>query len=149
MGGADSAVDDATTDIFFLESAFFAPGVIVGSPVVLASARIPLIVSSAAWIFAATQADWIVHTIDTRHMGAGRRSDRGVRRASGAQSCKLRLGACSGVLVLRCSGQDRAGKNRRLQVFQRQGDEFLVTPPSYRFDITIEKTDRKVARVYA
>ncbi len=29
MGGADSAVDDATTDIF-LESAFFAPGVIVG-----------------------------------------------------------------------------------------------------------------------
>jgi phenylalanyl-tRNA synthetase beta chain len=28
-GGADSAVDDTTTDIF-LESAFFAPGVIVG-----------------------------------------------------------------------------------------------------------------------
>lgn len=59
MGGADSAVDDATTDIF-LESAFFSPGVIVGKSRRLGSARIPPIVLSAVWISRQRSLPWIV-----------------------------------------------------------------------------------------
>ncbi len=151
MGGADSAVDDTTTDIF-LESAFFAPSVIVGK-----SRRIGFASDSSYRFergvdFAATQVALERATELILDICGGQIES--VTEVSGdlpaRPPVKLRTARVLRVLGISLAADEIAQILKRLgMVFQQQGDEFLVTPPSYRFDIVIEEDlIEEVARVH-
>lgn len=151
MGGADSAVDDATTDIF-LESAFFAPSAIVGKSRRLgfgsdSSYRFERGVDFAATQIALDRATQLILDICGGQAGA-------VSEVQGAlpvrHAVKLRTSRVLRVLGIELGADDIAQILSRLgMVFQRQGDEFSVTPPSYRFDIAIEEDlIEEIARVH-
>ncbi|TAJ76788.1 MAG: phenylalanine--tRNA ligase subunit beta [Gallionellaceae bacterium] len=151
MGGADSAVDDATTDIF-LESAFFAPGVIVGKSRRLgfgsdSSYRFERGVDFAATQIALDRATQLILDICGGQAGAVTevQSALPVRHA-----VKLRTSRVLRVLGIALVADEIAQILSRLgMVFQQRGDEFMVTPPSYRFDIAIEEDlIEEVARVH-
>ncbi|MFA5826423.1 MAG: phenylalanine--tRNA ligase subunit beta [Gallionellaceae bacterium] len=151
MGGADSAVDDATTDIF-LESAFFAPSVIVGKSRRLgfgsdSSYRFERGVDFAATQIALDRATQLILDICGGQAGA-------VTEVQGAlpvrHVVKLRTSRVLRVLGVALAADEIAQILTRLgMVFQQQGDEFSVTPPSYRFDIAIEEDlIEEIARVH-
>lgn len=151
MGGAESAVDDATTDIF-LESAFFAPSVIVGKSRRLgfgsdSSYRFERGVDFAGTEAALDRATQLILDICGGQAGA-------VTEVCGElparHPVKLRTSRVHRVLGIALHGDEIAQILSRLgMVFQRQGEEFSVTPPSYRFDIAIEEDlIEEVARVY-
>jgi phenylalanyl-tRNA synthetase beta chain len=151
MGGADSAVDDATTDIF-LESAFFAPSVIVGKSRRLgfgsdSSYRFERGVDFAATQIALDRATQLILDICGGQAGA-------VTEVQSAlpvrHSVKLRASRVLRVLGIALAADEIAQILARLgMAFERQGDEFMVTPPSYRFDIAIEEDlIEEVARVH-
>jgi len=151
MGGAESAVDDATTEIF-LESAFFAPSVIVGK-----SRRIGFGSDSSYRFergvdFATTQVSLDRATqliLDICGGQAGPVTEvLGILPAR--HSVKLRLSRVKRVLGISLQAQEVAQILACLgMVFQQQGEEFTVTPPSYRFDIAIEEDlIEEVARVH-
>jgi phenylalanyl-tRNA synthetase beta chain len=151
MGGADSAVDDATTDIF-LESAFFAPSVIVGKSRRLgfgsdSSYRFERGVDFAATQIALDRATQLILDICGGQAGA-------VTEVLGAlpvrHPVKLRTSRVLRVLGIALAADEIAQILSRLgMAFQQQGDEFMVTPPSYRFDIAIEEDlIEEVARVH-
>lgn len=151
MGGADSAVDDATTDIF-LESAFFAPGVIVGKSRRLgfgsdSSYRFERGVDFAATQMALDRATQLILDICGGQAGA-------VTEACGElparNPVKLRTARVQRVLGIALQADEIAQILSRLgMAFQRQGEEFSVTSPSYRFDIAIEEDlIEEVARVH-
>jgi phenylalanyl-tRNA synthetase beta chain len=151
MGGADSAVDDATTDIF-LESAFFAPSVIVGKSRQLgfgsdSSYRFERGVDFAATQTALDRATQLILDICGGEAG-------GVTEVSSelpARSpVKLRTARVHRVLgVSLVSDQIAQILSRLGMAIQRQGEDFSVTPPSYRFDIEIEEDlIEEVARVH-
>ncbi|MBK9160225.1 MAG: phenylalanine--tRNA ligase subunit beta [Nitrosomonadales bacterium] len=151
MGGADSAVDDATTDIF-LESAFFAPGVIVGKSRRLgfgsdSSYRFERGVDFAATQIALDRATQLI--VDICGGRAGTASE-ALGELPARQAVKLRSARVRHVLGVELSGAEIAQTLAKLgMTLQQQGDEFLVTPPSYRFDIAIEEDlIEEVARVY-
>lgn len=151
MGGADSAVDDATTDIF-LESAFFVPGVIVGK-----SRRLGFSSDSAYRFergvdFATTQVALDRATqlmLDICGGSAGPltavQSDLPSR-----PPLLLRSSRILRVLGIGLTGEEIAQILSSLgMTFQQQGDDFTVTPPSYRFDIGIEEDlIEEIARVH-
>ncbi|MDD5180032.1 MAG: phenylalanine--tRNA ligase subunit beta [Gallionellaceae bacterium] len=151
MGGAASAVDDATADIF-LESAFFAPGVIVGKSRRLgfgsdSSYRFERGVDFAATQIALDRATQLILDICGGQAGAvtevlGQLPER--------LPVKLRLARVQRVLGLTLDADEIGGILARLNMgFQRTGDTFSVTPPSYRFDIAIEEDlIEEVARVH-
>jgi len=151
MGGADSAVDEATTDIF-LESAFFTPAVIVGKSRRLgfssdSSYRFERGVDFAATRVALDRATQLILDVCGGQAGA-------VTEVSGSlpvrHPVKLRTSRVHRVLGVAMEA-DEIGRilSSLGMVFQRQGDEFSVTPPSYRFDIAIEEDlIEEVARVY-
>ncbi len=151
MGGADSAVDDSTTDIF-LESAFFAPSAIVGKSRRLgfgsdSSYRFERGVDFAATQIALDRATQLILDICGGQAGAVSevQSALPVRHA-----VKLRTSRVLRVLGIALGADEVAQILTRLgMVFQQQGDEFSVTPPSYRFDIAIEEDlIEEVARVH-
>jgi phenylalanyl-tRNA synthetase beta chain len=151
MGGADSAVGDATTDIF-LESAFFSPSVIVGKSRLLgfssdAAYRFERGVDFSGTASALDRATQLILDICGGHAGS-------VTEAQGdlpaRQPVKLRTLRVLRVLGVELNPDEIAQILSRLgMVFQQNGEEFSVTPPSYRFDIAIEEDlIEEVARVY-
>jgi phenylalanyl-tRNA synthetase beta chain len=151
MGGADSAVDEATTDIF-LESAFFAPGVIVGKSRRLgfgsdSSYRFERGVDFAATRAALDRATQLILDICGGQAGC-------VTEVSGElparHPVKLRTSRVHRVLGVALQAVQIAQILSRLgMAFQQNDDEFSVTPPSYRFDISIEEDlIEEVARVH-
>jgi phenylalanyl-tRNA synthetase beta chain len=151
MGGADSAVDDASTDIF-LESAFFSPSVIVGKSRRLgfssdSSYRFERGVDFSATREALDRATQLILDICGGQAGA-------VTEVLGSlparNPVKLRTARVQRVLGVSLEAKEISQLLSRLgMVFQLQGEEFSVTPPSYRFDIAIEEDlIEEVARVY-
>jgi phenylalanyl-tRNA synthetase beta chain len=151
MGGADSAVDEETTDIF-LESAFFAPSVIVGKSRRLgfgsdSSHRFERGVDFAATQTALDRATQLILDICGGQAGAITE----VRGELPARHpVKLRTSRVHRVLGVALKADEIAQILSRLGMQARQtGDEFSVIPPSYRFDIAIEEDlIEEVARVY-
>lgn len=151
MGGADSAVDDCTTSIF-LESAFFAPSAIVGKSRRLgfssdSSYRFERGVDFAATAFALDRATQLILDICGGQAGAVTEviSELPVRHP-----VKLRASRVHRVLGISLQSAQIAQILSRLGMsFQQDGDTFVVTPPSYRFDIEIEEDlVEEVARVH-
>jgi len=151
MGGADSAVSDATVDIF-LESAFFAPGVIVGKSRRLgfgsdSSFRFERGVDFAATRDALDRATQLILDICGGQAGA-------VTEVLGSlperKTVTLRVPRVQRVLGISIDAEEIAQMLSRLgMAAQMSGNEFRVTPPSYRFDINIEEDlIEEAARVY-
>ncbi len=151
MGGADSAVDDATADIF-LESAFFAPGVIVGKSRLLgfgsdSSYRFERGVDFAATVAALDRATQLILDICGGQAGPPTEV---CNTLPARNAVRLRVPRVQRVLGITLSADEIAQILSRLgMALQRQGDEFSVTPPSYRFDIAIEEDlIEEIARVH-
>ncbi len=151
MGGADSAVDEATTDIF-LESAFFAPGVIIGKSRRLgfssdSSYRFERGVDFAVTRVALDRATQLILDICGGQAGSVT-EEQGELPAR--QPVKLRTTRVLRVLGVALKADEIARILTRLgMVFQQHDGEFIVTPPSYRFDIAIEEDlIEEVARVH-
>ncbi|KAF0203668.1 MAG: phenylalanyl-tRNA synthetase beta [Gallionellaceae bacterium] len=155
MGGADSAVDDATSDIF-LESAFFAPSVIVGKSRRLgfgsdSAYRFERGVDFAATQIALDRATQLILDICGGQAGAVTEVQGGlpVRHAVKLRSKRVRR-----VLGVKLSGKTIEKILNRLGMdvwssSNKKSDEFVVTPPSYRFDIAIEEDlIEEIARVH-
>jgi len=151
MGGADSAVDDATTDIF-LESAFFAPGVIVGKSRRLGFGSDSSYRFERGVDFAATQVALDRATQLVLDICGGQAS--GVTEVSSElparHPVKLRTSRVLRVLGVPLQADEIAQILSRLgMLFQQKGEDFSVTPSSYRFDIAIEEDlIEEVARVH-
>ena len=153
MGGEDSGIADSTTDLF-LESAFFAPAAIAGKARNFgfasdASHRYERGVDfdlSRRAIERATQLivdicggqpGPVVETVSAAHLPS-------------RQPVRLRTARAARVLGIRLAAQriEDILKGLGLAV-ARQGDDFLVTPPSFRFDIEIEEDlIEEIARVH-
>ena len=151
MGGADSAVGEATTEIL-LESAFFAPSVIVGKSRRLGFGSDSSYHFERGVDFANTQtaldrATQLILDICGGQAGA-------VTEALGElparKPVKLRVARVHRVLGVALESNEIAQILSRLgMVALQQGDEFSVTPPSYRFDIAIEEDlIEELARVH-
>ena len=151
MGGADSAVTPDTADIL-LEAAFFAPAVIAGKSRVLgfgseSAYRFERGVDYAATMHAMERATALILEICGGSAGpvGAATADLPARKAvsmRGARAQKL--------LGIELKAEAIAGLLRRLNfAFEMRGDEFLVTPPSYRFDLAIEEDFiEEIARIH-
>jgi phenylalanyl-tRNA synthetase beta chain len=151
MGGAESAVDDATADIF-LESAFFAPSVIVGKSRQLgfgsdSSYRFERGVDFASTQIALDRATQLILDICGGEAGAVTEV---LSELPARPAVKLRTARVHRVLGVALTADEIAKILSRLgMAVQRQGEDFSVTPPSYRFDIEIEEDlIEEVARVH-
>jgi len=140
MGGAGSGVETATQDVF-LESAFFAPDAIAGKGRRLAlstdsSHRFERGVDFAATRMALERATQLLLEICGGQAGA-------ITEARGALPARepilLRVSRVKRVLGISLDSAQIAALLQRLQfVFEQQENDFRVTPPSYRFDLTLE-----------
>ena len=151
MGGMDSAVDEATTDIL-LESAFFAPGVIVGKSRRLgfgsdSSYRFERGVDFATTQTALDRATQLILDICGGHAG---QITEVLGHLPARKPVILRVARVQRVLGIAMENSEIAQILSRLgMLVQAQGDEFSVTPPSYRFDIAIEEDlIEELARVH-
>ncbi len=151
MGGADSAVSDTTTDIF-LESAFFSPSVIVGKSRLLgfssdAAYRYERGVDFSGTAAALDRATQLILDICGGQAGAVTEAQ---AELPARPAVKLRTSRVLRVLGVALKADEIAQILSRLgMVFQQKGEEFSVTPPSYRFDIAIEEDlIEEVARVH-
>ena len=151
MGGAASAVGGETQDIL-LESAFFSPDVIAGKPRRLgfssdAAYRFERGVDYAGTRRALERATALVLEICGGAAGP-------VAEASASlparKPVRLRRARARRLLGIDMSAQDIAAILRRLGLaFEQRGEEFHVTPPSYRFDIALEEDlIEEIARIY-
>ena len=140
MGGAGSGVETTTQDVF-LESAFFTPAVIAGKARRLAistdsSHRFERGVDFAATRLALERATQLLLEICVGQAGAITevRGKLPVREA-----ILLRVSRVKRVLGIALDGTQIAALLQRLQFnFERLGEDFSVSPPSYRFDLSIE-----------
>jgi phenylalanyl-tRNA synthetase beta chain len=151
MGGADSAVDDVTSDIF-LESAFFAPSVIVGKSRQLgfgsdSSYRFERGVDFASTRIALDRATQLILDICGGEAGTVTEV---LTELPSRPPVKLRTLRLHRVLGVALTEDEIEQILLRLgMAIQRQDKDFLVTPPSYRFDIAIEEDlIEEVARVH-
>ena len=141
MGGEASSVDNDTNDIL-LESAFFVPGVIVGKSRRLgfgsdSSYRFERGVDYANTQVALDRATQLIldicggnASLATENLGA-----LPVRKI-----IKLRVPRVECVLGVKLDGSEIMQILTRLgMLVKQQNDEMLVTPPTYRFDISIEE----------
>ncbi len=143
MGGEESGISDATTELF-LESAFFAPDAVAGKARALgfssdASYRFERGVDFAATREALERATQLVldicggqagpvtEAIDQSHMPKREAVRLRVRRAEKI----LGIGLGADVAARLFKGLDFQ--------YRREGEVFTVTPPSHRFDIAIEE----------
>ncbi|MFA6015727.1 MAG: phenylalanine--tRNA ligase subunit beta [Gallionellaceae bacterium] len=151
MGGANSAVDDSTTDIF-LESAYFAPAVIVGKTRRLgfgsdSAYRFERGVDFAATQIALNRATQLILDICGGQAGAVTEV---LNELPLRQAVKLRIPRVERVLGVTLPENEITQILVRLGMkLQQQAAEYLVTPPSYRFDIAIEEDlIEEIARVH-
>lgn len=151
MGGAETAVDDSTRDIF-LESAFFSVDAIVGR-----ARRLGLSTDSSHRFergvdYAATRAclERATQLIVDICGGAAGPIVEVVSTLPVRTPIRLRLARARKVLGVELANKDIQTLLGRLQLaLETQGDDFLVTPPSYRFDLAIEEDlIEEIARLY-
>ncbi len=151
MGGAGSAVATNTQNVL-LEAAFFVPAVIAGKSRVLgfgseSAYRFERGVDFAATAYALERATGLVQEICGGQAGP-------VCAAQAAlpprQPVRLRAARARRVLGIELGDDKIAGLFARLGFkCERRDGEFLVTPPSYRFDISIEEDlIEEAARIY-
>jgi phenylalanyl-tRNA synthetase beta chain len=141
MGGASTAVSDATTDVF-LESAFFAPAAIAGRARRLAlstdsSYRFERGVDFDATRVCLERATALI--LEICGGNAGEISEQ-VGQLPARNAVRLRVTKAADVLGIALDQARIAELLTRLQFgLKKTDDGFLVTPPSYRFDIAIEE----------
>ena len=151
MGGVQSAVTPDTGDIL-LESAFFDPAAVAGKSRVLgfgsdAAYRFERGVDFAATVEAMERATRLVLDICGGKAGP-------VCEATATlperKPVRLRRARAQRLLGIEFTMQQIADILHRLGfAFDAHGDEFLVTPPSYRFDFAIEEDlIEEVARIH-
>lgn len=141
MGGLDTSVSDATRDVF-LESAFFSPDAIAGRTRLLnfasdSSYRFERGVDYSGTPAALERATQLVIEICGGSAGP-------VTEARAAlpvrEPVRLRLARVERLLGIRLDGTQVSEILRRLRFeFSVAEGVFRVTPPSYRFDISIEE----------
>jgi phenylalanyl-tRNA synthetase beta chain len=151
MGGMQTSVSTETTDIF-LESAFFSPAAIVGKARRLnfstdSSYRFERGVDFAATLQALERATQLI--IEICGGSAGPVSEV-LAELPLRPAVKLRQERVRRVLGITLSAAELGGLLQRLGMpYTQQGEEFLITPPSWRFDIEIEEDlIEEVARLY-
>ncbi len=151
MGGMDSAVGEATTDIM-LESAFFAPSVIVGKSRRLGFSSDSSYRFERGVDFANTQTalDRATQLILDICGGQAGHITEVLGKLPARKPVTLRVARVQRVLGIAMASSEIAQILSRLgMLVQQQGDEFKVTPPSYRFDIAIEEDlIEELARVH-
>jgi phenylalanyl-tRNA synthetase beta chain len=153
MGGEHSGIGESTRDLF-LESAFFPPAAIAGKARALgfssdASHRYERgvdfelqrkAIERATQLIVETcggQPGPVVETVSPAHLPS--RKPVRLRTARAARVLGISLGAQRIEGILEGLGL----------ALERQGDEFLVTPPSFRFDIEIEEDlIEEIARIH-
>ena len=150
MGGADSAVTPDTVDIL-LESAFFDPAVIAGKSRILgfgseSAYRFERGVDFAATLQAMERATQLILEICGGTAGpvCAAQASLPVRKP-----VVMRGSRAQRLLGIELHEHDIAGLLRRLGFnFEARDNEFLITPPSYRFDLAIEEDFvEEVARI--
>ncbi len=153
MGGEHSGINDSTRDLF-LESAFFPPAAIAGKARALgfssdASHRYERgvdfelqrrAIERATQLIVETcggQPGPVVEAVSAAHLPA--RTPVRLRTARAAKVLGIELAAERIESILKGLGLN----------VERQGGDFLVTPPSFRFDIEIEEDlIEEIARIY-
>ncbi|MDR2219778.1 MAG: phenylalanine--tRNA ligase subunit beta [Methylobacillus sp.] len=151
MGGTSTAVTDATTNIF-LESAFFSPAAIVGKVRRLnfsteSSYRFERGVDFAATVQVLERATQLILEICGGSAGPVNEVE---AELPPRPAVRLRLERVQRVLGIAFSRTELADFLQRLRMpFTHQEDEFLVVPPTWRFDIRIEEDlIEEIARLY-
>jgi phenylalanyl-tRNA synthetase beta chain len=151
MGGEDSGITATTTELF-LESAFFAPQAIAGrarrySFVSDASHRFERGVDFAATRRALERATRLVLEICGGEAGP---VGEALASLPERRPVRLRSERVAKVLGLQLSAERIGELFARLALpFLRDGEDFIVTPPSYRFDLEIEEDlIEEVARLH-
>ena len=151
MGGLESAVTPDTEDIL-LESAFFDPSAIAGKSRVLgfssdSAYRFERGVDFSATAQAMERATRLV--LDICGGKAGPVCD-ATATLPERRPVRLRRARAQRLLGIEFTAQQIAGILHRLGfAFETRGDEFLVTPASYRFDLAIEEDlIEEVARIH-
>ncbi|WP_283150231.1 phenylalanine--tRNA ligase subunit beta [Silvimonas soli] len=151
MGGANSEIDDASTDIF-LESAFFAPADIAGKARRLgfssdASHRFERGVDFGNVRPALERATQLLVDVCGGQVGPIVEQ---VAELPARKPVALRVSRVAKVLGLTLPGDEVLSLLRRLGLSaELAGDVITVTPPSFRFDLEIEEDlIEEVARVY-
>jgi phenylalanyl-tRNA synthetase beta chain len=151
MGGAESAVGDETRDIM-LESAFFTPDVIAGKSRVLGFGSDSAFRFERGVDFAATQeaierATRLVLDVCGGAAGPVAEAHAELPRRD---AIRLRMSRAKRLLGIEISRDEARAIFRRLGFsYAESGDEFSVTPPAYRFDISIEEDlIEELARVH-
>ena len=151
MGGADSAVTPDTVSIL-LEAAFFAPMAIAGKSRLLgfgseSAYRFERGVDYAATMHAMERATQLILEICGGTAGpvCAATAELPARRPVSMRGARTQR-----LLGIELKGQDIARLLRRLGFkFEVHGDEFLITPPGYRFDLAIEEDFiEEIARIY-
>jgi phenylalanyl-tRNA synthetase beta chain len=141
MGGEESGVTLATTNLF-LESAFFAPKAIAGRArrynfTSDASHRFERGVDFGITVQAMERLTGLV--LDICGGSAGPISE-AVAQLPARTSVRLRTARAAKVLGITFTADEIAALFDRLALpYQRDGEDFIVTPPSFRFDIEIEE----------
>ncbi|MDN5841824.1 MAG: phenylalanine--tRNA ligase subunit beta [Alcaligenaceae bacterium] len=151
MGGQDSAVTLDTTDIF-LEAAFWYPDAIMGR------ARRYKFGSEAGHRFERgvdfesipQHLDIMTQLIQDICGGEAGPIDDQIVRLPARTPVRMRLARCRRILGVDLDEDTVAQIFARLGLdFHREGDDFVVQPPSFRFDLQIEEDlVEEVARIY-
>ena len=151
MGGEESAISLATTEVF-LESAFFAPTAIAGrarrySFVSDASHRFERGVDFGGTRRALERATRLVLDICGGQSGP---VSEGLAKLPERRDVRLRPARVAKVLGLAFASERIGELLARLDLpFRKDQDDFIVTPPSYRFDLEIEEDlIEEVARLH-
>ncbi|MBK1679916.1 phenylalanine--tRNA ligase subunit beta [Rhodocyclus tenuis] len=151
MGGNDSAITLDTTEVF-LESAFFAPAAIAGRARRYgfssdASHRFERGVDFAGTLRALERASELVVAICGGQSGP---LSEALAELPARPPLRLRTARVARVLGVEFAPDTIAELLGHLALdCQRDGDDFVVTPPSYRFDLEIEEDlIEEIARLY-
>ena len=151
MGGEESGITLDTSELF-LESAFFAPKAIAGRARRYgfgsdASHRFERGVDFGGVRRAIERATQLIIDICGGQAGPVVEAKASL---PARQPVRLRTARAEKVLGLPLGGERIAGLFRGLALsFEQQGDDFLVTPPSWRFDMEIEEDlIEEIARLY-